>query len=98
MGQRVFSGSFMGFAGSYTTRAAYESGLLGSSLKESTGGSYQSLETSNITSPQCLLRDNTHQATCEFQDYCNHRYYIDDRCCCATSWKKMTGLVIPTSG
>ncbi len=37
------------------------------------------------------------QSVCEFDDYCSHRYYINDRCDCACTWKKTTGLVIPTS-
>jgi hypothetical protein len=37
------------------------------------------------------------QSVCEFSDFCNHMYYIEDRCRCANSWKRMPGLVLPTS-
>ncbi|MBA4391200.1 MAG: hypothetical protein C0399_09700 [Syntrophus sp. (in: bacteria)] len=94
MGQKIFNGSLMSFTGYYPTREAYESGLLVSSFKESAGIHHQTSKVSYTTSPQCLLSDQT---ACEFQDYCNHLYYINDRCCCASSWKKMTGLVLPTS-
>ena len=97
MGQKVFNGSFMSFTGHYPTREAYESGLIGSSFKEPAGEHRQISKGPHATSPQCLLYGGAHQSACEFQDYCNHLYYIDDRCCCASSWKKMTGLVIPTS-
>jgi hypothetical protein len=97
MGQKVFNGSLMSFTGYYPTREAYESGLLGSSFKESAGTHQQTLKAPYAPSPQSLLHDSAHQSACEFQDYCNHLYYINDRCCCASSWKKTTGLVIPTS-
>jgi hypothetical protein len=37
------------------------------------------------------------QSACEFSDFCNYMYYIEDRCLCATSWKRLPGLVLPTS-
>jgi hypothetical protein len=97
MAQKVFNSSLKSFSEYYPTREVYESGLIGSSLKGSAGVDRQTSKGPYTLSPQCLLYGGAHQSDCEFQDYCNHLYYINDRCCCASSWKKMTGLVIPTS-
>jgi hypothetical protein len=94
MGQKVFKNSSMiSFTGYYPTREAYESGLLVSSFNESADADRHTLKTSWASSPKC----RANQSVCEFQDYCNHLYYINDRCDCASVWKKTTGLVIPTS-
>jgi len=94
MGQKVFKNRNMtSLTGYYPTREAYESGLLVSSFNESAGADHRTLKTSWATSPKC----HVNQSVCEFQDYCNHLYYINDRCDCASVWKKTTGLVIATS-
>ncbi|MCX5814017.1 MAG: hypothetical protein NT178_15960 [Proteobacteria bacterium] len=98
MGQKVFkNNSMMTFEGFYPTREAYESCLSGPSLKESTNVHQHTFNTFCAGSPECRRQDKIGQSVCEFQDYCNHLYYIDDRCDCASVWKKTAGLVIPIS-
>ena len=98
MGQKVLkNSSIMSLTGCYVTREVYESGLLISSQQESADVPHRTLNASCTISSQCLLHGSYNQRLCDFQDYCNHLYYINDRCDCASAWKKTAGLVIPTS-
>jgi hypothetical protein len=96
MGQKVFKkSSMMTFEGFYPTREEHENCLPESFLKVSTNIGLNTFCTGSF---QCCLRqDSVEQSVCEFRDYCNHLYYIDDKCDCASVWKKTTGLVIPIS-
>lgn len=87
----------MTFEGFYPTREAYESYLSEPSPKTSANMHQHTSDTLCAESPQCRHQDSIGQSVCEFQDYCNHLYYTDDKCDCASAWKKTTGLVIPTS-
>jgi hypothetical protein len=99
MGQKVFkNNSEMGSESISPTYEVYESCLSVSSHKKFTAIHQQTLNTFSAGFSQCRLsQDITGQSVCEFQDYCNHLYYINDKCDCAYAWKKTTGLVIPTS-
>jgi hypothetical protein len=99
MGQKVFkNNSEMTFERFYPTHEVYESWLSGSSLKKSTNMLRHTLNSFCAGSFECgLSQDITGQSACEFQDYCNHLYFIDDKCDCTCTWQKTTGLVIPTS-
>jgi hypothetical protein len=99
MGQKAFkNNSMMTLEGFYPARGAYESYPSGFSHKESANVHQYAFNTFCVGSSQrCSRQDDTGQSGCEFQDYCNHLYYIDDRCDCASAWQKTTGLVIPTS-
>jgi hypothetical protein len=98
MGQKVFkNNSRMTFEGFYSTNNVYESCLSAPFLKESTNAYQHMFNTfCDGYSQCCLSQDSIGQSLCEFQDYCNHLYYMDDRCDCALAWQKTTGLVIPT--
>jgi hypothetical protein len=98
MGQKVFkNNSIMTLEGVYPTLDAYKSCLSGPTLRESTNMHHHTFNASCGESPWCSTRDGIGQSICEFQDYCNHLYYINDRCDCASAWKKTTGLVMPKS-
>jgi|GEM_PF-3044002 len=99
MGQKVFkNNSMMAFEGFYPARDAYEIYPSGFSHKETANAHQRTLNTFYVeTSKYCPCQDGAGQSVCEFQDYCNHLYYINDRCDCASVWHKTTGLVIPTS-
>jgi hypothetical protein len=45
-----------------------------------------------LSTGQCSV-----QPACEFSDFCNHMYYIEDRCSCAKTWRRTPGLVLPAS-
>jgi hypothetical protein len=95
MGQKALKNSSMvSYTGYYPTPEAYESGLLVSSFNQSADTDRQALKTSSVTRfPECCVN----QSSCEFQDYCNHLYFIHERCNCASTWKKTAGLALPTS-
>ena len=89
MGQKAFKNSSpLTFTGSYPTHGAYESDLLGPFSK-----TIHAAEPIPASPDPC----RTGQSFCEFKDFCNHLYYIKDRCDCAFAWKRMSGLVLPTS-
>jgi hypothetical protein len=98
MGQKFFKkNSEMTFEGIYPAYEIQESYFSGSSLKKSADMHQHVLNTISAEfSKCCLSQDIKGQSVCEFQDYCNHLYYIDDKCDCACTWQKTTGLVIPT--
>lgn len=83
--------------GFYPVQETYENYLSGPPLKKSVNMHQSAFNAFCIESPQCCRQDGNNKSFCEFQDYCNHLYYIDDRCDCASAWKKTAGLVIPTS-
>ncbi len=99
MGQKAFkNNTMMTLEGLYPTREACESYPSGFSHKESANAHQHTFNAFCAgISQRCSRQESIGQSMCEFQDYCNHLYYIDDRCDCASVWQKRTGLVIPTS-
>jgi len=88
MGQKAFKNSpYLTLEEFYPSSGAYESRFPHTSPPE----------TLNAGPAFASDRQCPAQSACEFKDFCNHMYYVEDRCCCATVWKKMPGLVLPAS-
>ncbi len=95
MGQRVLeNSSLMSLLEHYPTRVTQSGDTPGVSLHGCAEADYRGTLRTVGTVSRGYCSD---KAGCEFQDYCNHLYYIDDRCDCAWTWKRTTGLVLPTS-
>lgn len=94
MGQKVFrNGSLIISTGYYyPTRPVDEEDLLLLSFHDH-AGTGRCVDDSCTAAMLCAVS----QAVCEFQDYCNHLYYIDGRCDCPSAWKRTAGLVLPVS-
>ena len=95
MGQKVFKNSSLIVSTGYyyPARPVDEKDLLLLSLHDCADTGRCVAEDSCAASAQCAVS----QSVCEFQDYCNHLYYIDGRCDCMWAWKRTAGLVLPVS-
>lgn len=107
--KRIGNSAMRTISGSYPTREAYESGLLlpfrAGDAGFANGPESRTSGRAGIDSPsgraasmECpATRNHADGFSCEFRDYCNHLYSVEQTCNCATAWKKRAGIALPTS-